>query len=219
MHGKTFGIAGFLPGDDIEFIHPGTMLPYAANRVESVERLDAKQMILTLAEPLPEGIKLNSDALENVTWTPAVEIRDCYVERIPTRGFLITTRRKVVIRNNHFFKTSMHALLMENDASGWYESGPVHDLTIIGNTFTGCKEPVIEFNPRNKEYAGAVHKNIRILNNTAYLRKTLAGGHSTDNIVISGNKLISTAGTDREQAFKFRNCNNITIENNEYIKE
>jgi hypothetical protein len=43
------------------------------------------------------------NAIENITWTPEVEIRNNFFARIPTRGVLVTTRRKVVIENNRLY--------------------------------------------------------------------------------------------------------------------
>jgi hypothetical protein len=37
----------------------------------------------------------------DITWTPEVDIRGCKIMHIPTRGFLITTRRPVVVEDNH----------------------------------------------------------------------------------------------------------------------
>jgi hypothetical protein len=82
------------------------------------------EMMLTLQNPLPEDIREN-DVLENVTWTPEVEIRGCKVSHIPTRGFLITTRRPVLVEDNEFRATNMSAILIEDDAAGWFESGCV----------------------------------------------------------------------------------------------
>ena len=41
--------------------------------------------------------------VENVTYTPEVIVRNNYFSRIPTRGLLVTTRRKVLIESNTFF--------------------------------------------------------------------------------------------------------------------
>jgi hypothetical protein len=59
------------------------------------------ELLVTLQQPVPKEFQHN-DVLENVTWTPEVEIRGCRVSRIPTRGFLITTRRRVPVEDNEF---------------------------------------------------------------------------------------------------------------------
>ena len=122
--------------------------PTAPNRVIEARMLDPKELLLTLEKPVPDEFREN-DVLENVTWTPEVEIRGCKVSRIPTRGFLITTRRKVLVEDNEFLATHMSAILVDDDARSWFESGCVRDMTIRGNRFIRCGEPVININPRN----------------------------------------------------------------------
>ena len=43
-----------------------------------------------------------------------------------------------------FEKTGMPAILVEDDASGWYESGVVRNMIISRNTFIQCGEAVIQ---------------------------------------------------------------------------
>jgi hypothetical protein len=43
-----------------------------------------------------------------------------------------------LIEHNEFLRTGIHAILTGDDASGWYESVPVLDVTIRNNTFTEC---------------------------------------------------------------------------------
>ena len=68
----------------------------------------------------------------------------------------------------------MSAILIEADAEGWYESGPVKDVLIKGNTFIDCAynggpgHAVIAIHPSNKiiDAERPVHQNIRIEDNT-----------------------------------------------------
>lgn len=123
---------------------------------------------------IPTSLELNHDCVENMTCTPEVEIRNCYFTRTSTRGTLVTTPRKVVIENNTYYKTGMSAILIEADAEGWYESGPVKDVLIKGNTFIDCAynggpgHAVIAIHPSNKiiDAERPVHQNIRIEDNT-----------------------------------------------------
>lgn len=67
----------------------------------------------------------------------------------------------------------MSAILIEGDAEGWFESGPVNDVLIRENTFVDCAynggpgNAVIAINPSNSVINAnrPVHKNIRIENN------------------------------------------------------
>jgi Right handed beta helix region len=187
---------------------------YAPNRVTKSELLDPKTMILRLEKPLPEDIREN-DVLENITWTPAVEIRGCKVMHIPTRGFLITTRRPVLVEDNDFHSTNMSAILIENDASGWFESGCVRDMLIRNNRFHMCGEPVIQINPHNSVANQEVHRNIRIENNVFHLRGYLTiGAKSTTGLRVTGNRIIAEKEIGDAESIRIRDCGEIFTEEN-----
>jgi hypothetical protein len=63
-------------------------------------------------------------------------------------------------------KTGMAAILVEDDASGWYESGVARDMAISRNTFIQCGEAVIQIVPHAPQPEGNVHGNITITGNT-----------------------------------------------------
>ena len=123
---------------------PETLYPSEEHRKLSPGSFDQTLMLMGAGT---EEFQQN-DVLENVTWIPEVEIRGCRVSRIPTRGFLITTRRRVLVEDNEFPGTHMSAILLEDDARGWYESGCVRDMPIRGNRFIRRGEPVTHTNSR-----------------------------------------------------------------------
>ena len=57
------------------------------------------------------------DALENLTWSPDVEIKNTFFGSCRARGLLVTTPGKVVIENN-IFESSGSAILIAGDANG-----------------------------------------------------------------------------------------------------
>jgi len=214
MHRQTFGFMAFHPGDAVEFVHADTLATYGANEVTHAELLNPTDMALVLRDPLPLEFREN-DVLENVTWTPSVEIRGCKVAHIPTRGFLITTRRPVRVEDNDFHATHMPAILIENDATGWYESGAVRDMRIVGNRFHHCGEPAIHIHPRNAAPNAAVHRNIRIEGNTFHLRRQLAvGANSTTGLAIIGNTIHPPAPIEGDAWLKIEDCAEVTVEGN-----
>ena len=108
--------------------------------------------------------------IENLSWTPEVTIRNSRFERTNARGLLLTTRRKVLIENNTFYHTGMHAILIADDASSWFESGAVKDVTIRNNTFQECASiqeqlSILRQKIMNWLMVIYVHHNIRIENN------------------------------------------------------
>ncbi|MDE6269825.1 MAG: right-handed parallel beta-helix repeat-containing protein [Muribaculaceae bacterium] len=192
MHPQTFGFTPFYPGDSIEIIDRHTLTCLMPAAVRDVAQIDDYKFALTLDRPLPalpDGYTVADLAVENVTWTPEVEIARNYFARTPTRGILLTTRRKSVIEDNVFYRTPMSAILVSDDARGWYESGPVHDLTIRRNLFVECGSPVISIKPEIDRFAGPVHKNIIIEDNCFIMDGTTTPIQldAADNVTISGN--------------------------------
>ena len=101
---------------------------------------DLKTMTVTFDRDLPKEITAQIGpqpkyVAENVTYTAEVVIRNNFFTTIPTRGILCTQRRKVLIENNVFQNMAMASIFLSNDSNEWYESGPIRDLTIRGNTF------------------------------------------------------------------------------------
>ncbi|MEK8130546.1 right-handed parallel beta-helix repeat-containing protein [Paenibacillus filicis] len=219
MHHQTYGFAAFDPGDEVEFVRARSLIAYASSKVTASELISPREMLLTLAEPVPEGIE-EGDVLENVTWTPEVEITDNYFVRIPTRGVLVTTRRKVLIARNVFDRMQMSAILVANDAASWYESGRVQDLTIQGNRFIECGssgQAVIAITPENEEIDenSPVHSGIRIVENRFELTdQRLLDAKSTRDLTVSDNEVIllsvSTKPEDNKNGMRLIACTEVT---------
>lgn len=214
MHPQTWGFPAFFAGDEVQITAADTMQSRGTAVVKEAVLLNGgHEMELTLDRELPESVKLGHDVLENVTYTPAVSVDNCTLRHITTRGFLLTTRRPVRIRNTVFDRTGMSALLMENDAEYWFESGPVKDMEVRGCTFIECATPVVNFNPHNSVHGGAVHENGRVLNNTFMLRKAddcALFARSSKNILFRGNRF-PHFGEWNPQRAKLLNSENITV--------
>ena len=149
-------------------------------------------------------------------WADCIQV--CRVSRIPTRGFLITTRRRVLVEDNEFRNTHMSAILLEDDARGWYESGCVRNMTIRGNRFIGCGEPVIHINPRNTVANDSVHRNIRIENNEFVLRgATSIKARSTRGLRVTGNTIYSGREADDGLSVQTSDCADVLIEKNVHL--
>ncbi|MFU8892389.1 MAG: right-handed parallel beta-helix repeat-containing protein [Luteolibacter sp.] len=215
MHDQTFGFEAFLAGDEIEFVRHDTLETYGPNRILEATLIDPKNMRLKLANPMPEDIGEN-DVLENVTWAPEVDIRGCTVRHIPTRGFLITTRRPVVVEDNDFFATHMPGILIECDARGWFESGVVRDMRIRGNRFYDCGRAAIHIHPQNNQPNPAVHRNIRIENNLIIPREGAAAviASSTSGLHITGNTIKGDAARHEADWLRIKNCEEVVISEN-----
>jgi len=204
-HGQTYGFEAFFAGDDIDFVHADSLRVFGSGKVKKAEMKSDWTMLLTLENPSPE-VMPGKDVLENVTWTPEVYVRNCKITMCSTRGFLLTTRRKVVIENNLFHKTAMPAILVSDDARNWFESGPVRDMTIRGNKFIRCG---ISIAPENSTARPEepVHENIRIEGNVFDNADIWA--KSVKGLVITGNKAVSGKVNVRTEA-----CSDVINDNN-----
>ncbi|GJM79978.1 hypothetical protein HMSSN139_24740 [Paenibacillus sp. HMSSN-139] len=137
MHPQTYGLPAFRAGDEVGFVEADSLATQGTGVVSEVLRLRPRELMLTLKRPAPENIGPR-DVVENVTWSPEVEITGNQFARIPTRGVLASARGRTVIRGNVFERTRMSAILVAADANSWYESGAVRDMEIRGNRFIGC---------------------------------------------------------------------------------
>lgn len=220
MHSESYGFEAFFSGDAIELVNANTLLCVQKAKIVSVNRIDDNETILTLKEKVnPLVKKMEKIAVENSSWTPEVEISNCYFSRIPTRGILVTTRRKVLIDNNVFYRTPMSGILISNDAKNWYESGPAHDVTIINNHFIECGSPMINIRPENNLKEGYVHKNIRIEGNRFTLKNSKAiYAKSTSGIVVKNNLFLSKEISNPDQYIEMENCEKVIMSNNNAIK-
>jgi hypothetical protein len=216
MHPQTFGFMAFNPGDEVEFVRTDSLETYGANRVLEATMLTPQEILLKLEKPFPADFH-EDDVLENVTWNPEVEIRGCKLERIPTRGFLLTTRGKVLVEDNDFLTTRMSAIYVENGAEGWFESGSVRNMTIRGNRFVRCAEPVINISPKNKVPNDAVHQNIHIESNNFELRSSSClKAKGTKGLTFENNTVLSTRPLSDADSIKTDQCADLIIGNNTY---
>lgn len=192
MHSQTYGFHAFAEGDELAFINHETLLPYGKSKVLHARLENDKEMILELDTPVPSSYGQN-DVVENTTWTPSVQIRNCTMDSIPTRGFLISTRKPIVVEGCIFMRTGMHAILVAADANSWFESGAVRQMVIRNNTFIQCAEPVICFHPENArgDENKSVHSGIQISDNIFELRNRRAVSlKSTRDVRLFGNTFV-----------------------------
>lgn len=223
MHHQTYGFPAFFPGDSIAFIEPQTLLPKGAAIVRSAVLMNKREMALELNAPAPAYLTAGL-CIENLTWTPEVQITNSRFERTNTRGILVTSRRKVLIENNVFYHTGMYPILIADDASSWFESEAVQDVTIRDNLFEGCGynsgSGAITIAPENHQRVAGqyVHHNIRITGNTfktpdgkALTAKSVEGLQFTDN-KISGNE--QAGQTTPKSAISLDACTDVIIKKN-----
>lgn len=225
MHGQSYGFNAYFEGDTVAFVKASTMERFASATVKSVKRLSDRTLEVTFDRAIPKDLELNHDCVENMSCTPEVEIRRCHFTRTSTRGTLMTTPRKVVIADNTYYKTGMSAILIEGDAEGWYESGPVRDILIQNNTFIDCAynggpgNAVIALHPSNTvvDANRPVHRNVRIIGNKFQTwGNPVLYAKSTEGLVFKDNEVEPVAGREvsSKEQFILNGCKNVELKNN-----
>ncbi len=226
QHGETWGFPQYYPGDTVDFsvkssmapvrgddgqpitrtvesvVNPGEGLNLNGNARSKTDQNDMKTIIVTFNEPLPDTITANNYVVENVTYTPEVQIDHCRFVETPTRGILCTTRQPVVIEDNYFDRMGQAAIYISCDASSWRESGRTEDVTIRRNTFvvnprTQAQAAIYVDPSGNGSEGNRIHKNMRIENNVFHMDNT---------------------GGTQVNAIHAKSVNGLTVQNNTILR-
>lgn len=201
MHPQAVGFEVFEPGEHVQFIHGKTLENHKnIGKTQKVEKLNERQLRITLEAPLPDGIGVG-DAIENADWYPAVNFIGCTVRHNRARGTLFTTPKPVLVKDCRFIASHGSAILLAGDAQGWYESGRCLDVKIINNVFEHnltaryqFTEGIISIYPMVKEpdrQTERYHRNITIKNNIFRTHRVpLIYAISADNLSFTDNTII-----------------------------
>lgn len=170
VHHQQKGVLLLKAGERFRMVRPDTMLPFAYQTAAKVERWNKDYLRVWPERPIP---RLESGhALENLDWMPEVEIEGCTFRNNRARGVLCTTGKRAVIRQNYFHVPGA-ALLMEGDASSWFESGACGEVVFEENVIDCCAyvpewgRAPIQLSPGSKAYESqkAYHARLVVENN------------------------------------------------------
>lgn len=225
MHGQSVGLRFADPGDTVSFIDRGPMNSRGTRIVKSVRRVSPEVLVIEFTTSLPDTFQVG-DALEDLTWTPSITVRNSVFGRVRARGMLISTPGKVVVEDN-LFRSSGAAILVAGDSNGWYESGAVKDVTIRRNKFVDCNsspfqfgDAVISIHPEVPR-PGKVpfHQNIRIYDNTFVTPDpAVLWATSVDGLTFQNNAIVAsstfTPWLGRKEGLTFLNCQNVRVSGN-----
>lgn len=187
-HPQAYGFLGIRAGETLEFIKRNTLVAVEKCKVVSAKMID-KYITEVELERAPTRGKVGM-AIENFDRTPNLLVENIKAYNIPTRGILVTTKGKVVIRKNLFNKMYMSAILIADDAKNWFESGYVRDVLVENNVFNECCTWIIDALPEAHSILSrpVVHKNIRVVNNTInHYEDNLLRVKRTDGFTFEGN--------------------------------
>ena len=229
MHEQSTGMTWGRPGDKVGFIEHRSMRTVGEGTVTGFEARDRDTFEVRLEAPVPDGIVVG-DALENLTWSPDVTIRDNAFESNRARGVLVSTPGRVLIERNRF-DSSGSAILIAGDANYWYESGAVRDVTIRGNVFgPACLsspyqfgEGIVSILPEipDPDPAFPFHRNVRIEDNEFHPSDTpVLYAKSVDGLSFSGNRLVRSHHHQpvhaRRATLTFEACRRVRVDSNRF---
>lgn len=204
MHPQSHGYNSFEPGDTIAFINTKTLCEFGQTVIKDSKLINEYDIELTV-DSVENAV--TGEVIEDISACPNVYFENNEMNRIITRGLLLTTRGKVVVENNRFINTTMSSILLSDDAKSWYESGMCKDVTIKNNIIDFCAQTPILIKPENLIHKKAVHENINIIGNEfKQYDGYCISAKSTDNILIKDNKFNS------DKIIKQNNCQNVKID-------
>lgn len=154
MHAQSHGFNPLHKGDLIEYIDPKTLLTNGKATIKASKLIN--EVDIELEVDSTDGVAAG-DVIEDITMCPNLYFTGNTLNRIITRGLLITTRGSILVENNHFMSTEMDGILFSNDAKNWYESGRALNAVIKGNRFDYCGGYYIEILPENSSTGSIVH--------------------------------------------------------------
>ncbi len=224
----------YYAGDVVSLVDTSKMQRRGSRVVESVTLLESGNTEIVFTEPLPDYLE-EGFALENMTWTPEVVVRNCTIpKRNRARGILISTPKKSIIENN-YFRTAGTAILVEGDLDVWFEAGSIGDLVIRNNVFENCLtsgssggtqwewgEAVITITPSHKPGSAdekPYHQNIIIENNTINTFDVpLVRARSVENLQFINNEINRTYDYEpfawQKTSFLLDGCRDVMIGGN-----
>ena len=227
MHEQSTGMNWGHLNDTIGFIKHQSMQTVSRGKLTHFEKVNRDEFIVEFDKQLPTELQVG-DALENLSWSPALTIQKCNFGSCRARGLLVSTPGKVLIDNN-IFESSGSAILIAGDANGWYESGAVSDVAITNNIFKdGCMtsmyqfcEGIISIYPIVPEVDSLkpFHRNITIEHNTfnAFDYPVLYA-LSVDGIRFNYNRIIRSVQFEpfhtRKHCLTFEACLNAEVKGN-----
>ena len=189
-------------GDVIAVYRGKTMEESARYTITDIEIMTptlCKFILDRHAEKHEEG-----DLIESITANCDVLIENCIFGKANSH-LRLQSRGKFVIRN---CETEL-PFLLSGDASYWFESGPLTDLTVENCRFIGDRAKIsIKSEVFPTESEPYYHKNLKILNNTFDIDVPMKGGYA-DGIVFKGNK--NSAG--KPMTLILTNCGDADTDN------
>lgn len=212
-HAQQFGVNSYKNGD---------IIAISDNRSKSIKR---KVKVIS-SEKISENtfrIKVGGtaginagDLAENLSAYPEIFILRTATGNNRPRGFLLSSRRKTVVKNCEFYNSECGIGIFA-DSDFWYESGAVKNVVIKNNKFRcnyGGGESAIDVFPSVNSGKRFFNKKIVIKNNSfdlSYGRAIRA--ENTERVTVKNNVYLNIQIKNGENLY--RNCKTVIEKNNE----
>lgn len=229
VHEQQRGADTFGNGDLVALISKKQLERYAEIKIKTAIRLNADYLVTTFDHKLGTKVKVG-DLIENLTWNADAHIHHCIARCNRARGFLLQGKGTMLIENNTLSPGGC-GVNIAGDASFWYESGPVENVTIQDNLFENCNSgpwnraaiditPEIDIDENDTVY----HHSISIKGNLFRgFENALVYARSTGNLTITENTFEKTTAykpyLKQTSHFQFDSCEDVTIEKPTYTKD
>lgn len=225
QNGYLFGEAG----DKVQVINQKNLQPTTKPLVlKKVERVNEKISYITFDTSI-KGKVFVYDGVENISWHASAIIENNIVRNNRARSFLISTPRKVVVRNN-YLSSQMASFRLTGDLNLWNESGPNEGLLIennvIENAVYGGNGPqsVFLIDPQyvdKNNIEGIYSRDITIRNNTVKtFDSSILVAYSVDGLVFENNTITQTDKYKpifpNKENIQIVNCANVSIKGNKF---
>ena len=209
-------------GDTVNIIDAYTMDIHGEAKVVGFEVINPDNMILKLdREVVAPG---EWWVVENISTAPDIHIHDCVSGYNRPRGFLLSSRGKVLIERNSFHNIN-HGVQLSGELRDWYESGAALDVTIRDNDFTNSayaggsaiySNPKLEATKTNKSL---IYNGKLVIENNYFEqadRRILWAEHSAEVIFKNNTFKLNTSlprhPAHNESGVRVENCGKVDIE-------
>lgn len=222
-HYQQKGVLTYRVGDTVDVIDSETNEIVAEAKVVAASLVDIDHIRLTLDREIPAPTN-DHWVTENITTAPEVHIHHTTSGFNRPRGFLLSTRGKVLVEKCKFSNMNQ-GIQLSGELCDWYESGAALDVTIRDNDFENSAYaggvaiyscPRLRATDKNKEiiYSGRLvvegnrfeQAEKRILE-VAHAREVVF----QDNVFIRNDTLPPHAPYG-ETGIRFQHCGKVTIE-------
>jgi hypothetical protein len=189
-------------GDVIAVYREKTMEEVARYTIEKIESVDEECKRFFVDRPV--AAHEEGDLIESLTSNCQVLLENCVFGKANSH-LRLQSRGKFVMRNCE----DELPLLLSGDASFWFESGPIQDLTVENCRFVGERAKItMKSEVMPSEAEPYYHRNLKIVHNEFETELPMKGGY-TDGIVFCHNK--NSLG--KKMRLELTNCGSVEADN------